>query len=293
MLADGIFGISNGSLIVLDLNRLIDRVCDLVSLPDVYMRLRRALADPKSDLGSVAAILETDPAVAARLLRVANSPLFGFAAKVDSVSRAVTLLGTQRVHDLVLSTTIATMFKGLNYDATNVYQFWKTSVLRASAAKILAQEAGIKSSSDRLFLLGLLSDIGHLVLYEHEARQMQAVYTHSSDKQIPLYQAERDLLGFDYAAVGSQLAERWKMPELFVGVIGEHVTPDQDSSYALETCIVHTAWAIAVEPFEAEACYASLSPVVLDTLEPTSEQLAALREAAEGMVGETLSLIYS
>ncbi len=278
---------------MLDLNRLIDRVCELVSLPDVYMRLRRALADPTTDLATVATILETDPAVAARLLRVANSPLFGFVAAVDSVARAVTLLGTQRVHDLVLSTTIATMFKGLSYDATNVYSFWKKSVLRANAAKILAREFGIHQS-ERLFLLGLLSDIGHLVLFEQESRQMQAVFVYSVDRGISLAAAERDLLGFDYATVGSALADRWKMPTLFVNVIAEHLTPNAQSPCFTEASVVHVAMWIAVEgEFDEQACLASLHSAALQVIDPAPGQLIAVREEAVELVADTLSMIYS
>ncbi len=276
-----------------DLHRLIDRVCDLVSLPDVYMRLKRVLADPDVDLASVAGVLEIDPAVTARLLRVANSPLFGLTCTVDTVSRAVMLLGLQRVHDLVLSTTIATMFKGMRYEAINVYDYWKQSVFRANVARALAQDCGI-SPPDRVFVLGLLSDIGHLVLYEQLARQMQAVYLHAEEQELPLDEAERHLLGFDYAEVGAALVRRWQMPEIFNKVIGAQISPRADAPYLLETCVIHIAnHAAGAEPFDPMACRAALAPVAMETIEPTTLQLTVAREEAAVMVAETLALIYS
>ncbi|HED35055.1 MAG TPA: HDOD domain-containing protein, partial [Gammaproteobacteria bacterium] len=83
---------------------LIKESIELISLPDVYIRLREVITSPNSSMSDVAQIIAHDPSITARLLKLVNSPFFGLVSKVDTMTRAINLLGTQQVHDLVLAT---------------------------------------------------------------------------------------------------------------------------------------------------------------------------------------------
>ena len=135
----------------------------LVTLPDVYLRVKGVLDDPESCAADMARAIETDPAMTARLLRLANSPFFGFAANVDTTARAVSLLGTLQIHDLLLATSVSTMFSGVRSDVLNVADFWEESVRRGVASKLLATHCNLLDG-ERIFLAGLLAHIGKMVI---------------------------------------------------------------------------------------------------------------------------------
>ena len=95
----------------------------LVSLPDVYLRLKSVMDDPDSSMGDLADVVGTDPALTARLLRIVNSAYFGLAAEIDTVQRAVNLLGSQEVHDLVLAVSVAQSFAGMAQETIATHAF--------------------------------------------------------------------------------------------------------------------------------------------------------------------------
>ena len=106
----------------------------LISLPDVYFRLRDVLNDPEYCMGDVADVISHDPAMTTRLLRLVNSAYFGLAAKIDTVNRAVSMLGTQQVHDLVLAASVAQTFDGMSNQVMDMSRYWQKSVYCAIAS---------------------------------------------------------------------------------------------------------------------------------------------------------------
>jgi len=110
----------------------------LVSLPDVYLRLKAVLDDPNFNLADVTEVVGTDPALTASLLRIVNSAYFGLGAEIDTVSRAVGLLGMHEVHDLVLTASVAQSFEGMSNEIVDMHQFWRRSVDCAITARELA-----------------------------------------------------------------------------------------------------------------------------------------------------------
>ena len=220
---------------------LVSDTIQLISLPDAYLRLKSVLDSPNSSMADVAQVISQDPSLTARLLKMVNSPFYGFASKIDTISRAINMLGTQQVHDLTLATTIVNSFSGFTNDKLSIYDFWMNSVYCASSARLLAFYCdGI--DTERPFVGGLLHEIGHLVMYQQipdETREAEAL---ADEKQILLYQAEREVLGFDYAEVGAELMANLELPESLKQVTQYHVEPDKaKKEFKLETTIVHIA----------------------------------------------------
>lgn len=137
----------------------------LASLPAVYHRIRDLLDDPDSSMFELAEAVSSDTAITARVLRVVNSVLYGFPGKVETVSRAVNLMGMQQVHDLVLSTLVVAAFSGIRPARMHMGRFWSDSVLRGLAARAAARQLGM-GDPERMFVEGLLADIGHLVMFQ-------------------------------------------------------------------------------------------------------------------------------
>ena len=138
----------------------VTRAARLISFPDVYLRLKDILDDPDFAMAEIAVAISQDPGITLRLLRLVNSSLYGFSAKIETVSRAITLLGTQQVHDLVLATSVAQAFKGMSTAVMDMQRFWKGSVYCAVTSRQLAALCG-GCDKERLFVAGILHDIDY------------------------------------------------------------------------------------------------------------------------------------
>lgn len=238
--------------------QLVSRSVNLISLPDVYVRLKSVMDTPNSSMSDVAMVIAHDPALTARLLKLVNSPFYGFAANIDTVTHAINLLGTEQVEELVFATTIVNSLTGFGNDMMNMYDFWFNSVYCAVTARLLAFTCD-ELDTERPFISGLLHDIGHLIMYCEIPDECRPVITSAQENNTDLYLVERDLLGFDYAQVGSDLLNTWALPESLVEIIGCQNNPDRADKYQLETAILHIAIAIT------KAALAEI-PITPDTL---------------------------
>ena len=223
--------------------QLVSRSVKLISLPDVYVRLKSVMDTPNSSMSDVAMVIAHDPALTARLLKLVNSPFYGFAANIDTVTHAINLLGTEQVEELVFATTIVNSLTGFSNDTMNMYDFWFKSVYCAVTARLLAFTCD-DMDTERPFVTGLLHDIGHLIMYCEIPDECRPAITAAGEKQTDLYLVERDLLGFDYAQVGSDLLKSWCLPDSLVEIIGCQNEPSRSEKFQMETAILHIATAV-------------------------------------------------
>jgi len=212
-----------------------------LSLPDVYIRLREVMESENASMADAAEVLSLDPALAARILRMANSAFYGFRSEVDTISRAANILGMQKIHDLVLAASVSKTFEGMSNEFMDLDTFWYRSVHCAFLAKAIAEGAGMRNT-ESLFVRGLLHDIGHLVLFSHypaECRQAMAQSDEGLDAR--LYEEHR-LIGVDAMQFGAELARVWQLPGAFVDSF-QHLTRPEDvaSNLAREIAVLHIA----------------------------------------------------
>ncbi len=210
----------------------------LISLPGVYLRLKTLLAEPDYSMADVALVIGQDPALTARLLRLVNSPYFGLTAKIETVFRAVSMLGTQQVHDLALATSVAYSFAGMSIETMDMSRFWRRSVFCGLVSRRLAKECHVLDS-ERLFVAGLLRDIGHLIMYQTVPEPCQQAILVAEQRDQPLFLIERELIGIDYARVGGVLIRQWQLPGSLREATEFHVEPLRALEFPLETCLVH------------------------------------------------------
>jgi len=222
---------------------LVKESIELISLPDVYIRLRNVITSPHASMSDVAQVIVHDPAITARLLKLVNSPFFGLVSKVDTISRAINLLGTQQVHDLVLATVVIDSFSGFTNDSFNIYDFWFKGVYCAVTARLLAYHCD-DLDTERPFIAGLLHNIGHLVMHQIVPEESSSAEVVAMQKNINLYIAEREVLGFDYAQVGAELMREWKLPNSLSETTEFHQQPEKAEDFKLEAAIIHIASAV-------------------------------------------------
>jgi len=196
--------------------------------------------DPESSMADVADVVANDPGLTARLLKIANSPYFGFPAKITTVARAASLLGTQQIHDLVLATTVTEAFSGIPSELISMQDFWSNSIRCGLLCRRLAQECNVLDS-ERLFVEGLLHDVGHLIMYQGLPEASAAALLESQQQDKPLFLVERELIGCDYAQVGSALMRSWHFPPGLIESVHYQNEPARAEDFPLEVAIMHIA----------------------------------------------------
>lgn len=224
-----------------DAAALVDHVTELVVLPEVYLRVQQLLNDSNTSAADIGRIINTDPVLTARLLKIANSPYFGMAARIDTIGRAVAIMGTQHLHDFLLATSVTSAFVGLPEPRPDLNRFWLRSTRCAIIARLIAIDCNVLGN-ERVFVAGLLNDIGHLVMYQLMPGPTAEAEACAEAQGRSLAAVERELFfGYDYADVGSLLLQRWNLPPMLSEIIRHHNEPEQAQRFSLETAIVHAA----------------------------------------------------
>ncbi len=220
--------------------QLVANVDDLISLPELYLKVRDTIDDPQSSIDDVSNIVSQDPSICARLIRISNSSFFGFASEIETVTRAISIMGLSQLHDLVLATSVVKSFKGIPKDLVNMKEFWARSVYCGIISRLLARKCNVLDS-ERLFLTGLLHDIGHLIIYTKMPRPAFEILSEAKLDNKPVQQIERETFGFDYSKVGSALLRSWKLPKSHVETVENHTSLSESSQFLLDSAIVHLA----------------------------------------------------
>ena len=229
------------------IEEIIGQVDDLVSLPGVFIRINEMIESQESTAVEIAGVLSQDPGLTVRLLRIANSPFYGLSKEVDSVARAVTIIGTQRLRDLVLATCAVEAFEGIPNELVTMDDFWSHSLYCGLIAKHLAEQSGMKES-DSLFIAGLLHDIGQLIMFrQFPEASLQVLLQELDQVDGPdMIVSEKEIIGFDHAHLGGAVIAHWHLPPIFVETISCHHEPEQATDYPKQTAIVHIANTLAV-----------------------------------------------
>lgn len=241
---------------------LVAYVDRLATLPDVYLKVRAALDDPDVSIPEVADVIATDPSLTAALLRLANSAFYGYARKIESITRAVSLIGLEQVHDLVLATSVTSLFAGIRPQRMDMARFWRDSVRRGLLAREAARLVrGV--SPERLFVSGLLADAGHLVMYVAVPDLIALVLDTPPAEGEALSDVERRIIGCDFAEVGAALTANWQLPVTFGVLIGAQLHPRSAGDYTTSAALLHIVSAVAAQssggepytyPLDDDAC---------------------------------------
>jgi HD-like signal output (HDOD) protein/ActR/RegA family two-component response regulator len=205
-----------------DLRTQLGSIGTLPPMPSTFAALQRALADQNVDSGKVAAIIQKDPAVSAKLLQVCNSAFFRLPRRVSSVQQAVSYLGLSTVRCMVLSAELFKPGKSLS-PSLDLGQLQKHALSVAGIARFLA--AGTPWVEDA-FLSGLLHDVGFLLLGRQFGDKMQ----HALDAVVggmPLTEAEQLYVGVDHGTAGAYLLGLWGLPFEVVETVAHHEAPDR------------------------------------------------------------------
>jgi len=228
----------------LDLRKLIEQLPQISSLPTIFYQINQAVEDPECSFVEIGEIISGDPALSARLLRIVNSSFFGFPSKIETITHAVTIVGMAQLNDLALATTVVNQFKGIPKKLLNMEKFWFHSVATGLAARIIAVYRR-EPNADRFYLMGMLHDLGRLVLLLNLPDQMQKVVDRYEKGEGLFHDVENEVMGADHADVAGMLLEVWRLPDMLQEAVAFHHAPSQSPRYPTAAAIVHVADIIA------------------------------------------------
>ena len=274
---------NNTDDVVLDPQELVDGVVDLISLPEVYLRIRALMLDDKSRLEEFAEVVRTDPNLVAGVLRIVNSAYFGFAGKIGTISRALNFIGLWQLHNLVLGVSAVKSFSGISNDIIDMPTFWMRSVHCGVLSRLFAEACKLRES-EKLFVVGLLHEIGHLILYKVLPEESSEVISVAQQEQRPLFQVETEHFGFHYGLVGKQLMQAWGLPDDFLVITECHPEPAKAPNCALEASIVHIA-----DIFSQTGNSAADPEQLIEMVDPRAWEASGLSyEKIEPLFGEAM-----
>jgi HD-like signal output (HDOD) protein len=218
---------------------LVAKAGALGSLPESWQQLDLVCSKPTVTTDMIAEIVSTDAGLTTRLLRIANSPMFGLPGRVEEIGRAVSLMGTKQVRDLALAACVIDRFKDVPETLVSMASFWRHSLGCALLARALATRRR-SPNIERFFVIGLLHDLGVLLMCQLIPQETSRILTQVAQGQ-PLVATERSVLGFDHGDVGQALLEAWGLPQSLSLPVGRHHCPGAGAAYAEESALLHLA----------------------------------------------------
>lgn len=234
---------------------------DLPTLPSVFLNIMRIMRNPKVPIKEVAQVVEADPAISMKILRLINSSFYGLSRKIDSVQQAIVLLGSNTLRNVVISVSI---FKALEKDdercGFNRENFWQHSIGCGVVARFIGKRVGM-SGDEEGFIAGVIHDIGKVVLDRYFPNEMIAVLNRVRTDNISFYQAERDLISISHMEIGAFLAESWNLPEKLVCVIAGHHKFNPDCPSANLTALIQVS-DMVIRKYKAGSGGDDLVPVI-------------------------------
>ncbi len=260
---------------------LVHGVDGLVTLPHVFVRINQLVENPNSSIADIANAVNLDPSFTVRLLRVANSSFYGFSSSIDTVSKAVSIIGISQIRNLALSTGVSKSFADLSNSLVSMENFWRHSLYCGLVARKLAKLAG-KCDTEAVFTAGLLHDIGELVIFNRlpeQTKEAEQLVLDSAD-ELAMYQAEQQIMGFDHAQVGAELARQWNLPSMLTECIAFHHDISASQRYPREVALVHIANIVAQ--------MAEVQTLDTDDVAPIDPQAWKLTGLSEAIIEETV-----
>ena len=211
------------------------RIVGAKPFPIAARRLEELTRNPKARLEQVVAVLETDPGLSVRLLRLVNSAGYGLKVRVTSVRHAAVLVGTRRLHQVATTAAILDLFETSNSTAVELLEH---ATVVGSLCRYLAVHLGLPH--DELFTCGFLHDIGKLMLLDTEGDKYAELVRNYGDAPDQMHVQERRLFGFDHALLGAHVLKAWNIPEPVPKVVLYHHQPSRAMQDTLLSSMVYT-----------------------------------------------------
>lgn len=253
------------------LQDIISNASTLFVLPDSVTRLKACMDDGASNIDDIADIISFDPALATQLLRVANSALYRFPNKIDTITKALQVVGTRSTYDLALAFGVSQAFKEIDGQVIDLDKFWEQSVSCGLLAKYFAEMRNIREP-ERLFVAGLLHNIGELVVVDmlpDSAKRCQAFNARVSPAEL-----QAGVLGYTFTNVSAGIIKEWGIPEKIYKPIA-NIHSEKRNQSDVEEQILQLSYVLALDNVNSEIypSYNNLKPELHESLSLNRDDL--------------------
>lgn len=272
---------------------LVKGIAKLASLPEVCVRVNEMVDDPRSSAADIGRVISRDTALTAQLLRMANSAFYNFPSKVDTISRAVTVVGERELRYLVLALSAVRTFAQIPVEMINMASFWRHSVYCGVMARLVASHCHVLHS-ERLFVAGLLHDLGKLVMMNRAPEQEKIALAQSDAGEKELHIAEQELFGFDHAEVGSILLRQWNIPAALCETVACHHDISKAEEARLDAAVVHIANVVANRaelPDDYAGPLPEVDPMAWEITGLSEEKMVEIADEAAPLFAESWAMI--
>lgn len=255
---------------------LVSGIDRLVSLPEVSIKINHLLIQGDYSSSNLADIITHDSDISARLLRLVNSAFYGLPSRIDTIQRAVTVAGAHEVRNLVMATTAMRTFTGIPGELVDMDEFWRHAVTTGVLAQAISEHCHTLHS-DRLFVAGMLHDLGRLVIYLTLPDKARKILLITGGDEWILAETEQEILGFSHMDVGAELFKSWGLPDGFQTIARYHHQPQLATDHQHDVAIVHIALAIArgqMAGFSIDEMLWAIEPSAWDTTGLNADDLS-------------------
>lgn len=222
---------------------LVTSVRSIFSLPDVVIRVNDLIDSGDATNSELERAILSDPALTAKLLKFANSSYFGLSGKVETVLKAISIIGHKELRNLVVATSVTSTFKGIPSDLVNMDTFWGHSVACGVTARLLASSV---DSRERSFIAGLLHGVGRLILFSQYPKESAEVLNCAMNQgEDAAINAEHKIFGFTYAQLGAELLKQWQIPPHICKMVEFQLEPMKNETYKYDASSLCAAVNIA------------------------------------------------
>ncbi|WP_390518170.1 HDOD domain-containing protein [Halioxenophilus aromaticivorans] len=272
------------------LEELTANTASLISLPEIYLKFKQLMDDEASDIQDFARVVTMDPNLTGVVLKVINSPLYGFSGQIHAIDRAINLMGLGQLHDLVLALSAVDAIR-IGNDIEQIKTFWQRSIYCGVMARLLAQHLNLRDPAG-LFVIGLLHEIGRILVFIKHPEAARAAIIDARQHACPLASSEGRIFGYHYGDIGAQLMADWNLPVKFHTVIGLHLDPIRSSEHYAEAALLGLSHKMAtfarpgIEPY-----HYTEGELGLDHLKIDAADLEALLPEVEKLSIEMESMI--
>lgn len=222
------------------LKEKVQTIIQLPALPTIAMEVVEMVDNPKTSASRLGKLISTDQALTAKVLKIANSPFYGFPKKISTIDFAIIVLGYDALKEIVISISLVSSLQKKSDLLFDAKAFWDHAITTGVLARRLARDLGYRVSGE-VFVGGLLHDMGISVLHRYFKNEFKRIVDIVQDTDLTFLEAEESVVGVTHAEVGGWLAERWNLPDHLVEAISLHHTPGRAVKNADLVSLIHVA----------------------------------------------------
>ncbi len=204
--------------------RLLANAYSLPALPFIIEEVNRVIDDPKASAAHLGDVISRDQALVAKILSVANSPLYGIPRRVSTIDFAIIILGFNHIKNIVIAFSLMDSISAFDSTIFDRKKYWVHSLVTATASKRIADDLGYHVSGEA-FTAGLLHDLGIPIICKHFPKEFKQIQEITLETGVPFREAEIMVLGMDHQEIGRVLVDRWNLPSTLAEVVGCHHQP--------------------------------------------------------------------